>query len=125
LSDRFSPNGAVILTGKGLQSVRDRIRQAFQGVHHSDQPVAPPKATSAPHPAPVLPPVAPTQYNERHAKAFAIHSKVLASAAVMNPNVVKSTAQRTNVNGGAWEIKAPTESYEELIKAATETLRKP
>jgi len=94
-SPTISESGAPVLTGRGLQTVRDRILRAFEQVH-GGQP-APEKQ--------------PQVYTETHAERFHQRAKELSMRALSSPHISKPC-------NGVFEVTVPTESAEELIREA-------
>ena len=103
---KTSESGAPIQTGCGLQDVRRRIEAAFEVVHLGQPaPVkaAPVKAVQEEKP--------PRVYTEQHAEKFHRRVKALTLGALTSAHV---TTTRSHV----FEITVPSESAEELYKAA-------
>jgi len=93
-----SENGATLLTGRGLESVRSRIEEAFRLIHN-DQP------------APVKVEKQKDVYSEAQEQRFHARVKVLVrSASLLNSPQISKSRHRS-----VWEIKAPTQTAEELI----------
>ena len=106
---RISENGAPVQTGRGLESVRRAITDAFAKIHqHSAQP----------HPAQPLPqqpaqvvqqPPPPVPYTEEHAQRFQRRAKRLALDALSSSYASKSPKL-------VFEIEVPAETLEELLR---------
>ena len=106
---RISENGAPVQTGRGLESVRRAITDAFAKIHqHSAQP----------HPAQPLPqqpaqvvqqPPTPVPYTQAQAERFQRRAKRLALDALSSSYASKSPKL-------VFEIEVPRESLEEILK---------
>jgi hypothetical protein len=99
-SPTISENGAPVLTGRGLQDGRERIRRAFEQVH-GGQPAPLPWGEKQPQ-----------VYTETHAERFRERVKALSLRALSSPHISKSS------RNGVFEISVPTKSAEELIREA-------
>ena len=98
---KVSESGAPLLTGRGLQTVEERIRKAFEHVHGG-------------RPAPEKQPLV---YTEVHAERFHQKAKALTKSALTIQMLSASRiSKRRDVV--CWEIAVPTESAEELIREA-------
>ncbi len=97
---KVSESGAVIETGRGLEQVKQRILRAFEQVH-GGQP-APEKK----------PQIYTTEHEGRFHKRAKHLMRSAALQALQNSYIAKAT--RSNV----FEITVPTETPEELYKAA-------
>jgi hypothetical protein len=98
-SPQLAESGATILTGRGLQQVRERIKAAFTEIH-----------LGQPAPAKVEKPL--QIYTETQADKFHQRAKKLALASLENSFIAK--APRNNV----WIVETTTLTPEELYKAA-------
>jgi hypothetical protein len=99
-SPTISENGAFVLTGRGLEDVRERIRRAFEQVH-GGQPATLPREERQPQ-----------VYTETHAERFHERVKALSLRALSSAHISKPS------RNGVFEVSVPTESLEELIRAA-------
>jgi len=98
-SPQLAESGATILTGRGLQQVRERIKAAFTKIHLGQ-------------PAPEKVEKPPQIYTETQADKFHQRAKRLALASLEDSFIVK--APRNNV----WIIETTSQTPEELYKAA-------
>jgi hypothetical protein len=99
-SPTISTNGAPIITGRGLESVRRRIEEAFEQSRNA-----------SPTPAPITPmtPASPQVYSEHHAHRFHKHVEKLTQVALSTHIHI---SRRCNVH----EIVVPQETAEELFE---------
>jgi hypothetical protein len=97
---KVSKSGALIQTGRGLEETKRRIMEAFRLIHN-DQP-APARIEKQAH-----------VYTESHAEKFHQRAKALTRSALTSSHVLRGRA-----NGNVWEIAVPTETAEDLFKAA-------
>ncbi len=102
-SPTVSENGAPVLTGRGLQDVRERILRAFEQVHGGQ-------------PAPLCrsEEKQPQVYTEIQRERFHQGAKALSLRALNSHSVHISKPSRN----GVFEIVPPTESPEQLIREA-------
>ncbi len=107
MSDKLSPNGAKILDGSGLQSVRDRIQQAFNAASVAD-------ATNV----------------------IDTSDEISVEDPIILDNLIKQIPTRPlreqstpatvrRHRGGVYHIVVPTKSAQTLIDAALRALQKP
>jgi len=100
---RVSENGAPIQTGHGLEETKRRIMEAFEKIRqHLVQ-----------HSEPTPQPQVELVYTEQHRTRFHERAKRLTLGALSSSSVMKTKTTR-----GYVEIAAPTETLEELYKAA-------
>ena len=99
-SPTISENGAPVLTGRGLQDVRERIGRAFERVH-GGQPTPLRREERQPQ-----------VYTETHAERFHERVKALSLRALRSAHISKSS------RNGVFEVAVPTESAEQLIREA-------
>jgi hypothetical protein len=104
-SPQLAESGGRILTGRGLQQVRERIKAAFTEIHLG-QP-APVKEVQE-----VKEERQPQIYTETQADKFHQRAKKLALASLENSFIAR--APRNNV----WIIETTSQTPEELYKAA-------
>jgi hypothetical protein len=109
-SPTFSPSGAPLQTGRGLEATKQRLKEAFERVRQQppDQPV-PGRSTSSQQPLPPPPRV----YTEKCATQFQERAERLTKTALTSAYIFKTS--RTNIH----EIAVPTENADELIRQAT------
>jgi len=100
---RVSENGAPIQTGRGLEETKRRIKEAFDKIRQ--HPVQHSELTSQLQVELV--------YTEQHKTRFHERAKRLSLAALSSSSIMKTKTTR-----GYVEIAAPTETPEELYKAA-------
>jgi len=101
---RISENGAPVQTGRGLESVRRAITDAFAKIHqHSAQPLPQQPAQV------VQQPPTPVPYTEAQAERFQRRAKRLALDALSSSYASKSPKL-------VFEIEVPRESLEEILK---------
>lgn len=106
---QYSPTGAPIGTGRGLEATKQRIEEAFERVRQQppDQPLPSPSTSSQqPLPQPIR------VYTEKCAAQFHERAERLTKTALTSSYIFN--AKRTNVH----EIVVPSESAEELIEQA-------
>lgn len=104
-SPPMSESGAPILTGRGLEQVKERILRAFEQVH-GGQP-APEKVEKPPQ-----------VYAEAQQERFHQRAKSLTRSALTLGMLASSHISKPR--HGAYEIVAPQETAEDLFKAALE-----
>jgi hypothetical protein len=100
-SPTISENGAPVLTGRGLQEVRERIRRAFEQVHGGQ--LAPLRRSEEKQPQ---------VYTETQRERFHQRVKALSLRALTSSHISKSS------RSGVFEVAVPTESAEQLIREA-------
>jgi hypothetical protein len=105
---KISESGATILTGRGVDAVRRKFAEAFQQIRQ--HPAVQHPAQPAPHVEPT-PPQTPLVYTEQHEERFHKRAKKLALDALTSSHI--ATTRSFVV-----EITVPTETAEELFKAA-------
>jgi hypothetical protein len=96
-------SGAVIMSGAGVAAVRKKLEEEFEKARG---PVVPSETPAQP-PAPEE-----SIYNEQHKNRFHERAKRLSLAALSSSHILSH--DRT----GIWNIEAPSESLEDLYKAA-------
>jgi hypothetical protein len=103
---KVSENGAPIQTGHGLEETKRRIVAAFEKIRqHPAGQEEPPLAQQTLLPRPQV-------YTEEHKTRFHERAKRLSLAALSSLHIMKAT------RGHVIEIAVPTETPEELYKAA-------
>jgi hypothetical protein len=114
-SPQYSPTGAPIGTGRGLEATKLRIVAAFEKARQDPPPQQPAsRQTVKTETATSTPPQQPIRvYTEDCAAKFHERAKRLAATALTSAHIFKTS--RTNVH----EIVVPTESAEQLIREAT------
>jgi len=111
---KVSESGAPIQTGRGLEETKRRITEAFEEARKKHTTL------EEQHPAQhVEPPTPPPQieYTEEHKTRFHERAKRLSLAALESSHI---SARPRRANVVCWEITVPSESAEELFKAALE-----
>ena len=100
---KTSPSGAVIMSGTGVAAVRKKLEEEFEkargSVEPSETPAEPPASEE-------------TVYTEQHETRFHERAKRLSLAALSSPHILSHDKK------GVWNIEAPSESVEDLYKAA-------
>lgn len=102
-SPTISDNGAPVLTGRGLQDVRESIRRAFEQVHGGQPAPAPLRRSEEKQPQ---------VYTETHRERFHERVKALSLRALSAAPISKSS------RNGVFDVAVPTESAEQLIREA-------
>jgi hypothetical protein len=109
---KTSPSGAVIMSGAGVAAVRKKLEEAFAEIRATPNPTA----TQPPVPSQVSAQEAPqsreTIYTEQHKTRFHERAKRLSLAALETPHIP------AHDRSGVWNIEVPSETVEELFKAA-------
>jgi hypothetical protein len=109
---KTSLSGAVIMSGAGVAAARKKLEEAFAEIRTT------PNATTT---KPTLPAQEPTQespepwqtiYTEQHKSRFHERAKRLSLAALETSHIL------AHDNKGVWNIEAPSETVEDLYKAA-------
>jgi hypothetical protein len=100
---KTSPSGAPIMSGAGVAAVRKKLEEEFEKARGSVVP-------SETHAQPAAPEV--TIYTEQHKTRFHERAKRLSLAALSSPHILSHDKK------GVWNIEAPSESVEDLYKAA-------
>jgi hypothetical protein len=106
---RVSESGALIQTGRGLEETKRRIMEAFEEArkkHTTSEEQHPAQHVEPPTPPPQI------EYTEQHKTHFHERAKRLSLAALSSSHNMNAT--RSHV----FEIAVPTETPEELYKAA-------
>lgn len=103
-SPTVSENGAPLLTGRGLEDVKRRIKESFEKIRYHQRH----------NPTPTPTPPSPQQiiYTEEHEVHFHARAKKLTMVALMSSEIIKTKARDIS------EIAVPAESAEELIAEA-------
>jgi hypothetical protein len=105
---KISESGATILTGRGLEETKRRIMDAFEKIRqHPVHPAQQPVQHSEPTPPPTR-----VDYTEENKVRFHERARRLSIAALSSSHIMKAT------RGPVFEIAVPTETLEELYKAA-------
>jgi hypothetical protein len=99
-SPTISNGGAPVITGRGLEDVRERIRRAFEQVQ-GGQPAPLPREERQPQ-----------VYTETQRERFHERVKALSLRALRSSHISKSS------RNGVFEVAVPVESAEQLIKEA-------
>jgi hypothetical protein len=99
---KVSENGALIQTGRGVEDTKRRIMEAFERIrqHHAEPSLVSPRLQVE------------FAYTEQQEERFQRRVERLTLAAVSSSHIMKAT--RSHV----FEIAVPTETPEELYKAA-------
>jgi len=110
---KISPNGAPILRGSGLQSVRERIKAAFAQANNSGP-------TSLVPPKPVPKTSHPSEINVVETTTAKPRPRLVELAApLLRVAENRYRATRLSHHKGAHLVTTPTETAEELFAAAT------
>jgi hypothetical protein len=100
---KTSPSGAVIMSGAGVAAVRKKLEEEFEKA----------RGLAVPSELPAEPPIPEeTIYTEQHETRFHERAKRLSLAALSSPHVISHDKK------GVWNIEAPSESVEDLYRAA-------
>jgi hypothetical protein len=100
---KTSPSGAPIMSGVGVAAVRKKLEEEFEKARN----VVVPTETPAQPPDPEE-----TNYTEQHKTRFHERAKRLSLAALSSPHVISHDKK------GVWNIEPPSESVEDLYRAA-------